>query len=152
MIPFVLWWPYHHIVRYTFHYPVTKTRNRKGAVKLRAVDYAERQGYMKGLVRRIIHDPGRGAPLCEVVFHDPYRFKLKKERWTAVEGLHTGQFVYCGSKAQLAVEAPTYQRVSLETTPRPELQLARTRSKLPSLRMRLRCFMSESIEALTAGY
>merc|ERR1719465_137677 len=62
-----------------------KTRLRKGAVKLRAVDYAEREGYMKGLVKNIVHDPGRGAPLCEVVFHDPYRFKLKKELWTAVE-------------------------------------------------------------------
>jgi len=81
----------------------SKTRLRKGAVKLRAYDYAEREGYMKGLVRKIIHDPGRGAPLAEIVFHDPYRFKLKKQIWTAVEGLHTGQFVYCGSKAQLAI-------------------------------------------------
>merc|ERR1711957_77848 len=81
----------------------SKTRLRKGAVKLRAYDYAEREGYMKGLVRKIIHDPGRGAPLAEIVFHDPYRFGLKKELWTAVEGLHTGQFVYCGSKAQLSV-------------------------------------------------
>eukprot|EP00930_Biecheleria_cincta_P032276 TRINITY_DN2239_c0_g1_i5.p1 TRINITY_DN2239_c0_g1~~TRINITY_DN2239_c0_g1_i5.p1 ORF type:complete len:278 (-),score=43.18 TRINITY_DN2239_c0_g1_i5:107-871(-) len=80
-----------------------KTRLRKGAVKLRAVDYAERTGYMKGLVKKIIHDPGRGAPLAEVVFHDPYRYKLKKELWVAVEGAHTGQFVYCGAKAQLAV-------------------------------------------------
>merc|ERR1712039_531194 len=74
-----------------------------GAVKLRAVDYAEREGFMKGLVKKIIHDPGRGAPLAEVAFHDPYRYKLRKELWTAVEGLHTGQFVYCGAKAQLAV-------------------------------------------------
>merc|ERR1712061_702521 len=66
-------------------------------------DYAEREGFMKGLVKRIIHDPGRGAPLAEVAFHDPYRYKLRKELWTAVEGLHTGQFVCCGSKAQLAV-------------------------------------------------
>jgi len=80
-----------------------KTRLRKGAVKLRAVDYAERHGYMKGLVKNIIHDPGRGAPLCEVVFHDPYKFKLKKELWPAMEGVHTGQFIYCGSKAQLNV-------------------------------------------------
>jgi len=80
-----------------------KTRLRKGAVKLRAVDYAEREGYMKGLVKKIVHDNGRGAPCCEVVFHDPYRFKLQKELWVAVEGLHTGQFVYCGSKAQLAI-------------------------------------------------
>merc|ERR1719491_1426282 len=58
---------------------------------------------MKGLVRKIIHDPGRGAPLAEVVFHDPYHFKLKKELFPAVEGLHTGQFVYAGSKAQLSI-------------------------------------------------
>jgi len=80
-----------------------KTRLRKGAVKLRPVDYVERHGFIKGLVRKIIHDPGRGAPMAEVVFHDPYRYKLKKERWVAVEGLHTGQFVYCGSKAQLSI-------------------------------------------------
>jgi len=79
------------------------TKRRKGAVKLRAQDYAEREGFIKGLVREIIHDPGRGAPMCEVVFRDPYRFKLNKERWVAVEGLHTGQFVYCGSKAHLSV-------------------------------------------------
>ena len=106
---------------------------------------------------RILHDPGRGAPLAEVVFHDPYRpstgrrgrlpfqgrhglclppawqfrllsgrgpcryhdksplvseilhvlspqwhlwrYKLKKEMFVAVEGLHTGQFVYAGAKA-----------------------------------------------------
>ena len=80
-----------------------KTRLRKGAVKLRPVDFAEREGYMKGLVKSIIHDPGRGAPMCEVVFHDPYRYKLTKQKWVAVEGLHTGQFVYCGAKAQLTI-------------------------------------------------
>jgi len=79
------------------------TRLRKGAVKLRCSDYIERAGYIKGLVKNIIHDSGRGAPLAEVVFHDPIRYKLKKELMVAVEGLHTGQFVYFGSKAQLAV-------------------------------------------------
>jgi len=80
-----------------------KTRLRKGAVKLRAVDYVERHGYIKGLIKKIEHEPARGAPICQVVFHDPYRYKLKKELWVAVEGAHTGQFVYCGSKAQLAI-------------------------------------------------
>jgi len=80
-----------------------KTRLRKGAVKVRKLDYSERNGFVKGLVREIMHDPGRGAPMCEVTFRDPYRYKLNKERWIAVEGLHTGQFVYCGAKAQLAI-------------------------------------------------
>merc|ERR1712107_254422 len=34
---------------------------------------------------------------------DPYRYQLKKELVPAVEGLHTGQFVYCGKKAQLSI-------------------------------------------------
>jgi len=80
-----------------------KTKLRKGALKYRPVDYVERNGYCKGLVKKIIHDPGRGAPIAEVVFHDPLRYKLKKVLVSAVEGLHTGQFVYAGAKAQLAV-------------------------------------------------
>ena len=36
---------------------------------------------LQGLVKSIIHDPGRGAPMCEVVFHDPYRYKLTKQKW-----------------------------------------------------------------------
>lgn len=80
-----------------------KTKLRKGAVKMRAVDYVERTGYIKGIVKKIVHEPGRGAPMAEVVFHDPLRYKLKKELVVAVEGLHTGQFVYAGNKAQLSV-------------------------------------------------
>merc|ERR1712072_1050051 len=51
---------------------------RKGAAKLRSLDYAERNGYIKGVIKDIIHDPGRGAPLAVVVFRDPYKFKLRK--------------------------------------------------------------------------
>lgn len=79
------------------------TKHRKGAAKLRPVDYAERHGYIKGVVRDLIHDPGRGAPLARVVFRDPYRYRLKKELFVATEGLYTGQFVYCGKKASLSV-------------------------------------------------
>ncbi|OBZ71794.1 60S ribosomal protein L8 [Grifola frondosa] len=67
------------------------------------LDFAERNGYVKGIVKEIIHDSGRGAPLARVVFRDPYRYKLRKETFIATEGLHTGAFVYCGKKAQLAV-------------------------------------------------
>ena len=31
-----------------------------------AQDFAERHGYIKGVVTDIIHDPGRGAPLAKV--------------------------------------------------------------------------------------
>jgi len=46
----------------------------------------------------LIHDPGRGAPLAKVVFRDPYRYKQRVELFIAAEGMHTGQFLYCGKR------------------------------------------------------
>ena len=40
----------------------------------------------QGVIRDIIHDPGRGAPLAVVHFRDPYRYKIKKELFVAAEG------------------------------------------------------------------
>jgi large subunit ribosomal protein L8e len=82
---------------------VAKTKHRQGAAKLRVMDYAERRGYVKGLVKEIVHDCGRGAPLARVHFRDQYRFKINKELMVAVEGIHTGMFVYAGKTAQLAI-------------------------------------------------
>ena len=48
-------------------------KHRKGAAKLRINDYSERHGYVKGVVKSIIHDPGRGAPLAKVAFRHPYK-------------------------------------------------------------------------------
>merc|ERR1712045_449644 len=79
------------------------TKHRKGKPTLRAVDYAERHGYIKGVIRDIIHDPGRGAPLAVVHFRDPYRYKVRKELFVAAEGMYSGQFVYCGKKAQITI-------------------------------------------------
>ena len=78
-------------------------KHRKGAAKLRAVDYSERHGFLKGVVRDIIHDPGRGAPLAKVVFRDPYKYRHITQTFIAAEGMYTGQFVYCGKKAVLQV-------------------------------------------------
>jgi len=77
--------------------------HRKGAAKLRALDFAERNGYIRGIVKEIIHDPGRGAPLAKVVFRDPYRFKLRTQTFVATEGMYSGQFIYAGKKASLTV-------------------------------------------------
>jgi len=82
---------------------IASTKNRKGAAKLRPLDYAERHGYIKGVVKEIVHDPGRGAPLACVHFRDPYRYKIRKEMFIAAEGMYTGQFVYCGRKANLQI-------------------------------------------------
>uniref|UniRef100_A0A7N6BRJ6 Large ribosomal subunit protein uL2 n=1 Tax=Anabas testudineus TaxID=64144 RepID=A0A7N6BRJ6_ANATE len=64
-------------------------KHRKGAAKLRHIDFAERHGYIKGIVKDIIHDPGRGAPLAKVAFRDPYRFKKRTELFIAKVDLTT---------------------------------------------------------------
>eukprot|EP01026_Neomeris_dumetosa_P032920 TRINITY_DN2616_c0_g1_i11.p2 TRINITY_DN2616_c0_g1~~TRINITY_DN2616_c0_g1_i11.p2 ORF type:complete len:173 (+),score=12.59 TRINITY_DN2616_c0_g1_i11:66-521(+) len=79
------------------------TTHRKGPAKHRVLDAAERNGYIKGVVTEIVHDPGRGAPLARVKFRDPVRYKLKKELFICAEGSYTGQYVYCGKKATLAI-------------------------------------------------
>lgn len=74
-------------------------------MKLRPLDYAERNGYVRGVVRELIHDPGRGAPIVKVQFNNPYKYKKDNYQWTATEGTYTGQFIYCGKKG--ALSAPT---------------------------------------------
>lgn len=64
--------------------------HRKGAAIFRNLDYAEREGYIKGVIKEIIHDPGRGAPVAVVQFRDPYRHKMRNEHFIAVEGMYTG--------------------------------------------------------------
>ncbi|KAI3378587.1 hypothetical protein SNEBB_007110 [Seison nebaliae] len=79
------------------------TKHRKGAAKMRPLDFSERQGYLKGIVKEIIHDPGRGAPLARIHFRNMYKYGIKKELMVATEGMYTGQFIYCGRKAKLAI-------------------------------------------------
>lgn len=79
------------------------THNRKQPARLRPLDFAERNGYIRGLVKDIVHDTGRGAPLATVVFRDPYRYKLQTETFIATEGMSTGSFIYCGKKATLNI-------------------------------------------------
>lgn len=77
--------------------------HRKGAPKLRPVDFGERHGYVKGVVKEIVHDSGRGAPLAVVHFKHSYKYKTVKELFIAAEGTFTGQFIYCGKRAKLTV-------------------------------------------------
>jgi len=78
-------------------------KHRKGAAKFRINDYSEKHGYVKGVVKTIIHDPGRGAPLAKVAFKHPYKFRQVTENFIAVEGLYSGQFIYSGKKASLKI-------------------------------------------------
>lgn len=76
---------------------------RKGAAKHRALDFAERKGYIRGVVKEIMHDPGRGAPLARVQFKHTYKYGNRHQVVVAAEGMYTGQFIYCGKKAGLSV-------------------------------------------------
>ena len=39
-------------------------RLRKGKIQHRTYDFAERHGYIKGVIKEIMHEPGRGAPIA----------------------------------------------------------------------------------------
>jgi len=78
-------------------------RLRKAPAKYRTLDFTERNGYIKGVVRKIVHESGRGAPIAHVVFKDPYKYKKQKMSFIAAEGIFSGQFLYCGAKAKLNV-------------------------------------------------
>lgn len=58
---------------------------------------------MKGVVKAIVHDPGRGAPLAKVTFKDLYKYQNINEYFICAEGMYSGQYVFCGEKANLAV-------------------------------------------------
>jgi large subunit ribosomal protein L8e len=53
----------------------THGHHRLAAPRFRELDYAERHGYVKGVIKEIVHDVGRGAPLAKVTFRDPYKYK-----------------------------------------------------------------------------
>lgn len=78
------------------------TFHRVEPCKLRVADNAEKHGYVKGVVRDIIHDPGRGAPMCVVQFNDCNKYRKTTEHFVAAEGTYVGQFLYSGCKARIA--------------------------------------------------
>lgn len=79
------------------------TTGRKGPVAMKQYDYAERHGYVKGVVKDIVHDSGRGAPVAKIQFKDSYQFKRINTLLAAPEGLYSGQFIFSGKKATLAI-------------------------------------------------
>jgi large subunit ribosomal protein L8e len=79
------------------------TTHRHGPARLRKLDFAERHGYVKGVVADVLHDPGRGAPVLAVHFRNPYVNRKDEEVIAAPEGVYAGQFLYFGSKSQLAI-------------------------------------------------
>ena len=57
----------------------TASTCRVGPARLRKLDYAEREGYLRGLITDVMHDPGRGAPVMNVRFRNPYHNRKDDE-------------------------------------------------------------------------
>jgi len=77
--------------------------HRVGASRMRPYDLTERHAQIRGIVKKIMHDPGRGAPVALIRFKNPIKYCKQEITMAAPEGMYTGQYVRCGRKAPLAV-------------------------------------------------
>ncbi|KAA8524543.1 hypothetical protein F0562_010966 [Nyssa sinensis] len=87
------------------------THYRKGPARFWSLDFGERNGYLKGVITKIVHDSGRGAPLVRVTFRHPFRYKHQKELFIAAEGM------YIGFGTLMALSLWTFELQRIEDTP-----------------------------------
>jgi len=80
-----------------------RNKRRLGKPSHRVLDYSERHGFIKGVVKEIKHDSGRGAPVAIVGFRHPYKTRRCQSIMLAPEGLYSGQYIYAGKKATLTI-------------------------------------------------
>ena len=88
---------------YVYWIFIANSVHRKGSTEYRNLDFAERQGFIRGVVKDVIHDPGRGAPLATVEFRSPYEHKTVKQTIIAAEGIHTGMSIQAGLKSKVKI-------------------------------------------------
>ena len=74
------------------------SHKKKGSVKYRKLSKIEYSGKITAIVKDLVHDPGRGAPVAEVVFEDG----LKKIVLPS-EGLSVGTTIEYGAAAEIKV-------------------------------------------------
>ena len=67
------------------------------------LDQIEREDYIKGIVKNLLHEPASGALLAKLVLGESHIYELQKEYFLASEGMHSGQHIFCGKKAQINV-------------------------------------------------
>jgi len=82
---------------------ISRKRLKIAPSKLPPASYGQRNGYVKGVITEIKHDPGRGAPLLTLSARNAIYYKKDKFHFVAPEGVSTGQYVYLGKKATLAI-------------------------------------------------
>merc|ERR1712146_741193 len=81
----------------------SRSHSKKGASKLRNLDFSERNAYIRGIVRGIFHDPGRGAAIAKVAFRHHLNYKHQTSIIIAVDGMYSGQLIYAGRRAKIAI-------------------------------------------------
>lgn len=81
----------------------SRSHHKLGVAQHRAIDFYERHSTIRGMIKEIRHDPGRGAPLAKVVFRNPRQYGLDKQLFICAEGVYSGQYIYCGNKASLHI-------------------------------------------------
>merc|ERR1712146_14535 len=92
------------------------TFHRIAPCRLRVADYAERYGYVKGVVKDIMHDPGRGAPLAKVQFNDCNHYRKVQEYFVACEGMYVVNIFIVELKPDLPLEI-FYQLTKFQKVP-----------------------------------
>merc|ERR1712127_486029 len=117
-----------------------RSKGRQGAAKFRSLDYAERNGFVKGLVKDICHDPGRGAPIAKVQFRDPYKYRKVTE--TIVCQLEEKS----GDRGKIAKASGGYCTIVAHNT-----DTGKTRVKLPSGIKKLYRSQNRAMLGLVAG-
>uniref|UniRef100_A0A671XW51 Large ribosomal subunit protein uL2 n=1 Tax=Sparus aurata TaxID=8175 RepID=A0A671XW51_SPAAU len=126
-------------------------KHRKGAAKLRHIDFAERHGYIKGIVKDIIHDPGRGAPLAKVDSSSTVARRLNIGNVLPVGTMPEGTIICCveekpGDRGKLARASGNYATVISHN---PETK--KSRVKLPSGSKKVIASANRAVVGVVAG-
>uniref|UniRef100_A0A8C5SBB0 Large ribosomal subunit protein uL2 n=1 Tax=Laticauda laticaudata TaxID=8630 RepID=A0A8C5SBB0_LATLA len=108
-------------------------KHRKGAAKLRAIDFAERHGYIKGIVKKVISSANQAVigivaggghidkPILKTgqAYH---KYKAKRNCWPQVRGVAMnpvehpfggGNHQHIGKPSTIRREAPAGRKVGL---------------------------------------
>uniref|UniRef100_A0A8C9MAD1 Large ribosomal subunit protein uL2 n=1 Tax=Panthera tigris altaica TaxID=74533 RepID=A0A8C9MAD1_PANTA len=110
-----------------------RVKHRKGAARLRAVDFAERHGYIKGIVKKVISSANRAVvgvvagggridkPILKAgrAYH---KYKAKRNCWPRVRGVAMnpvehpfggGNHQHIGKPSTIRRDAPAGRKVGL---------------------------------------
>ncbi|MCD6485149.1 MAG: 50S ribosomal protein L2 [Candidatus Odinarchaeota archaeon] len=74
------------------------SHKRLGSAKYPSYNLIEKTSVLRGTIVDLLHDPGRGAPLAQILTENKQKFLIP-----AAEGVYKGQTIYIGSKAPISI-------------------------------------------------